>query len=64
MINLYHYQVLSCSHKQSTRDSTEDNTLLFIGGECISLGDLPGDDGGGVKGTINSSDTLVLNKFL
>ena len=32
--------------------------------ECTSLGDLLGDDGGGVKGRVNSSDPLVLNKFL
>ena len=32
--------------------------------ECTSLGDLLGDDGGGVKGRVNSSDPLVLNRFL
>ena len=32
--------------------------------ECTSLGDLLGDDGGGVKGRVNSFDPLVLNRFL
>ena len=43
------------------------HTLLFTAeGGDISLGDLQllGDNGGGVKGRVNSSVILVLNKFL
>lgn len=44
--------------------STCRTLLLLMGGERFSRGDLPGDDGGGVKGRVNSSELLVLNKFL
>ena len=58
--------MLSTSHQLHTAAliHNQQHTLCSIEWECTSLGDLLGDDGGGVNGRVNSSDPLVLNKFL
>ena len=58
--------VLSTSHQlhNVALIHNQQHTLCSIKWECTSLGDLLGDDRSGVKGRVNTSDPLVLNKFL
>ena len=55
-----------CSQHINNQQHVQHTLLFTADGGDISLGDLEllGDNGGGVKGRVNSSDPLALNKFL